>query len=279
MMYLRNHADIRTLCMLSFHTVCLGLMLLFSHRSMYVILLLSFLSFISCIIKHNHMHCTVFERNDLNGILGVWLALLTGTSSIGIIQAHNIRHHGALNSKEDFVRTDLVRFKSPLLNLCCFPFVSIVTMMKERESDFSYWRARDERRHRQILREVYAIWILVSLIALHSVSDAVLILLLPWLIAQIFLVAVNYLQHDACDTDSELLHSRNVTGRIMNWFFFNNGFHTAHHLKPGLHWSKLPEYHFNVLEDAMPSRLNYRSLFGLIWHNYIRWEGAKSGSN
>ncbi|HEV2852180.1 MAG TPA: fatty acid desaturase [Thermoanaerobaculia bacterium] len=35
---------------------------------------------------------------------------------------------------------------------------------------------------------------------------------------------------------------------------FNSGYHTAHHVKPGLHWSRLPEFH-RQLRDRIPAEL------------------------
>jgi beta-carotene hydroxylase len=35
---------------------------------------------------------------------------------------------------------------------------------------------------------------------------------------------------------------------------FNSGYHTAHHVNPGLHWSRLPEFH-HQLRDRIPAEL------------------------
>jgi fatty acid desaturase len=64
-----------------------------------------------------------------------------------------------------------------------------------------------------------------------------------WAIGTLFFLGVNLLQHDGCEPDSAVDHSRDFTSGFMNFFFFNGGYHTAHHLKPGMHWSRLPEAH------------------------------------
>ena len=47
-------------------------------------------------------------------------------------------------------------------------------------------------------------------------------------------------------------HSRNHIGRVLNWCLFNNGFHTAHHMRPGLHWSELPDFHREIAANIHP---------------------------
>jgi beta-carotene hydroxylase len=88
--------------------------------------------------------------------------------------------------------------------------------------------------------------------------------MMPWLGAQLMLVGVNLLQHQDCDIDSEYNHSRNVTGFPANWILLNNGYHTAHHLRPSLHWSLLPEYHRHHVVPKIDPALDHRSFIGLL---------------
>src|SRR5207248_11772882 len=73
------------------------------------------------------------------------------------------------------------------------------------------------------------------------------------------ILAINHVQHDGCDPDSTYNHSRNFVGRWLNWWVFNNGYHTAHHLRPGLHWSQLPALHAEI-RDCIDPTLERRSL-------------------
>ena len=71
------------------------------------------------------------------------------------------------------------------------------------------------------------------------------------------------------DPASELDHSRNVTGRLINWLVLNNGFHTAHHLRPALHWSLLPELHRTRVAPGIRPGLSDRSLMVAIWRQFV----------
>lgn len=188
----------------------------------------------------------------------------SGQPPTGIITAHNERHHGHPDSDRDFVRTSLVKSRWNIINLLVFPFLSVATMIREKPDDLARWRLSRPAIFRQALRErgvFYAA--LVVLLALDW-RATLLFLMLPWLIAQLSLVAVNLLQHQDCDTGSEYDHSRNVTGALANWILLNNGYHTALHLRPSKHWSLLPEFHRRQVVPRIDPALDHPTFTGLL---------------
>jgi fatty acid desaturase len=74
----------------------------------------------------------------------------------------------------------------------------------------------------------------------------------PYLITLV--ARLGYDQHAGLDLDDHLNASRNIESRFYNLVTFNSGYHTAHHVKPGLHWSKLPEFHRQI-RDGIPAEL------------------------
>ena len=56
------------------------------------------------------------------------------------------------------------------------------------------------------------------------------------------------------DAHDHLTASRNRAGHLYNRLTFNSGYHTAHHLRPGLHWSQLPRFHQEI-GDRIPAPL------------------------
>jgi fatty acid desaturase len=59
----------------------------------------------------------------------------------------------------------------------------------------------------------------------------------------------------------------------------NNGYHTAHHMFPAAHWSKLRTIHVRVIAPQLNSALNERSLWLCIWRRFILgkgWKGARA---
>jgi fatty acid desaturase len=72
---------------------------------------------------------------------------------------------------------------------------------------------------------------------------ALLFYLVPQQFALFTIQIFNYVQHIDCEQGSEWNHSRNFVSPLLNALLFNNGYHTVHHLKPGVHWSAIPALH------------------------------------
>jgi len=67
-----------------------------------------------------------------------------------------------------------------------------------------------------------------------------------------WLLGSNYFQHAHCNDDSEFDYARNFTG-LVNVFWMNIGFHTAHHDNPRAHWSTLRKIHQENQDNVDPS--------------------------
>jgi fatty acid desaturase len=78
----------------------------------------------------------------------------------------------------------------------------------------------------------------------------------------------NYVQHVGCDHDSTDNHSRNFTGRAMNWLVFEAGYHTVHHEHPGIHWSAYPALHGWRAARIAP-HLNQQTIFRYCFERYL----------
>lgn len=261
---LRHRADLRTLGFVVLALVLLGGAWSGLLRHPVALAGSWLMAFVCCIIAHNHMHQPVFYGRFWNGMFQLMLMFGSGQPPTGIITAHNERHHVHPDSESDFVRTSLVGSRWNFVNLLVFPFLSVAAMMREKPNDLSRWRISRPRLYRQAVLERSVFYVaLVSLAALDWRST-LLFLVLPWLGAQLALVGVNLLQHQDCDTTSEYDHSRNVTGFVANWILLNNGFHTAHHLRPSLHWSLLPDYHRRQVVPRINPALDHRSFTGLL---------------
>jgi fatty acid desaturase len=82
----------------------------------------------------------------------------------------------------------------------------------------------------------------------------VLVYVIPWYLLNCFISRyIDYLNHYGCDEQSADIFSR-ANNSLSGWFNYttnNFGFHTAHHLRPGAHWTELPDIHQKVA-DKIP---------------------------
>jgi beta-carotene hydroxylase len=227
------------------------------------------LAFIACIIKHNHIHCRTFTSHRWNRALEFLLGFCTGQSTAAIIPVHNERHHAHNHTEEDFVRSSLVNFRWNWVNLLVFPFAVVRLVHQNKSADIARWRAEKPGLYRRVQQERLAVLALFLLLLAANWKATLLYVGLPWVFGQWGIVTINLLQHQGCNHTSEYDHSRNITGRFINWLFLNNGFHTAHHLHPTLHWSRLAERHHQQIEPHIRPELNQPSLWKSIWHQFF----------
>src|SRR5262249_41849356 len=102
-------------------------------------------------------------------------------------------------------------------------------------------RQRDFRRQ-YVMEQVFAFG-LTGLLLVNDFWTTVFFIMIPQLWGARGILRINLIQHDRCDTSSEWNHSRNFVGGWFNWIMCNNGYHTIHHNRAGVHWSQLAELH------------------------------------
>jgi fatty acid desaturase len=229
-----------------------------------------YLAFVACIINHNHQHHHTFAQPILNRVFGVLISLAMGMPATAVVAIHNQNHHAHNNTDRDHSRASRVRTPWNWLNLVLFPFLVIPTFLASatRRRLVNGWRRHHPWRYRQLRLEGLVFYPTAAVLLVLRPLDTLIYLCIPYLFGQWLIVASNHLQHVGCDPDSDYNHSRNCTSRLANWWFFNNGYHTAHHLRPDLHWARLPEFH-NEIRSRIDPRLDRCSLLLTLWELYV----------
>lgn len=273
MRVLRHSSDVRSMAFVAATLVLLALQWSGACRNAWLFCLSCGLVFACAVINHNHQHHPTFVHRLCNRVFGVLLSWCIGTPATAIVPMHNWNHHVHNNTRDDCVRTSQVQFRWNLLNLLLFPFVALLGYRQIRSQGLRDWRVTHPRLYRQLRLERLTLYAGLAVLLVLRPLETLTYLGCPFVFGQWAIVAINLVQHDGCNPESTHDHSRNFSGRPLNWWLFNNGFHTAHHLRPGLHWSALPGFHQHIRAQIDPE-LERRSLALALLQFYV-WPGVR----
>ena len=234
-----------------------------------MVMLLCVLSFLCAIIIHNTVHVPIFRSKDANKVFQVILSLSYGHAVSAYVPGHNFSHHQNTQSASDDIRTDKLRFRWNFLNQLLFFFVVSGDIIKgEIRFAKRTWKEKPSWFNQYMLELVIVMGLKIALLIINW-KLAVLYIIIPHQYAVWGIVSTNYWQHDGCDETHEYNHSRSFTSKGLNWFTFNNGYHGAHHLKPGVHWSLLPAFHNEMIAPHLHPNLNRKYLVPYLWTTCI----------
>jgi fatty acid desaturase len=278
---LRHRADRRTLGLAGAHLGLVAAALGAAHGgapawSLALLAALVALSaFVQLISVHNAMHAPVFWRKAHNRLWQAALSICIAYPVSIYVPVHNLSHHLGLQTPRDVLRTTEVRHRWNLANLVHHMAMGTAHLHLLHVAYLRRMRATHPRWLVQVGWEALAVGVYLGALAFAFGPLAMLgLVLAPAIAGQWLMVGFGYVQHDGCDHDSAYNHSRNFTSPILNWFICDNGFHTGHHNRPGLHWSLGKEAHARDVVPQMDPRLDERSLARYLWRTF-GWPGKR----
>jgi len=210
----------------------------------------------------------MWKNKVLNQITDCWLTLLYGFPIFGWIPTHLQNHHLHTNKEEDYTKTYAYSEKNNLWTLLRYPSHSGGVQQKAIRKYLKKLRTQNRARFSKHIVEVVVLVVYLLVCFLIDWKSALMFVFIPQQIALNSVLFFNYIQHIHADENSDFNHSRNITGWALNAFLFNNGYHTAHHLKPHLHWSRLPAFHREI-ESKIDPRLNEKSILLFLVRQYL----------
>ncbi|GAB4216175.1 MAG: hypothetical protein OHK0013_42390 [Sandaracinaceae bacterium] len=283
---LRYSADIRTLAFVGTYYLLVAAAIALPLTGLAVpwwvtalhVVSLCFLSFFCAVITHNTIHSPVFKSRTLNRIFQIVLSPSYGHPVSAYVPGHNLSHHKFTQTPKDRMRTDKLRFRWNLLNQLLFMFYVGPAIFKDNAEFVKLMKVKNPAWYRQFLAELsfYGLFLVSTLVGflltnawLDAVWKWVVFVVLPHQYAAWGIMGINFVQHDGTDPDHKYNHSRNFTGKVVNWFTFNNGYHGIHHEHPGLHWSLAPEVHAKEYAPHIDPRLDQRSLLVYLFRQFV----------
>ena len=273
---LRHRADRRALCFALAHLMIVTATIAWfasvsSWSCVFVSMpLLAASAFVQLISTHNAMHSPIFRSKRLSRAWQCALSICIGYPVSVYVPVHNLSHHIGLQTPRDILRTTEVRHRSNLLNLVHHMVMGTVHLHLLHLAYLATMRRSRPRWFAQVCWETLAVTVYFTAISVVVGPLAMLVLVFaPAVIGQLLMVGFGYVQHDGCDADSEYNHSRNFISPVFNWFICDNGYHTAHHNRPGLHWSLGKAAHERDVVPHMHPALVERSLVRYLWWAFV----------
>jgi len=221
------------------------------------------------VAQHNHTHLFFWRSRALNRLTDLWLSVLQGSPTFVFYPTHIAEHHRYNGGPLDLTSpSHFGGHHTHLKGYLLHPFQAlnaikllIASYVKRRWAQGDRWPVIE-------LAVIALSWLILLNL---DPRRCLLLILLPQLHSAHWLLGANYLQHAHPSAPDEALgeraYTRNFTG-WMNYFWFNIGYHSAHHENGKLHWSELPKRHAE-LRDDIPPQLIEPSMAGYMIRTYL----------
>lgn len=207
-----------------------------------------------CAWNHHHQHTMTFHAKPLNRILEFFYALHTGVTTNLWVLHHVLGHHkNFLDQSRD--ESAWQRANGTPMNALEYSLTIAGT---------AYYRGYQvskqfPRAQRDFVLYAALTVIGVAILCWFRFVPALFVFVVPMAISLLFTAWVTYDHHSGLDTDDPFHASYNNTNRLFNLLTGNLGYHTAHHYRQGLHWSKLPELHEEIKHRIPPELMRNAS--------------------
>lgn len=194
-----------------------------------------------CSFNHHHQHVPVFYPAWANRLLEIIYALHTGVTSQAWVLHHSLGHHvNYLDQEKDESRWQ----RKDGSTMAEFEYSMDVTLTAYPRA----WQvaARYPRQRRLfVAMALISLAVVVALVAYRPIPGLFIFVLAPAF--SLFGTAwATYCHHAGRSTETHFVACNNILQSFYNKATGNLGYHTAHHYKPGVHWSQLPQLHDDI---------------------------------
>jgi fatty acid desaturase len=193
------------------------------------------------------------------------VAPLFGMFPSGFYAHHVVMHHPENNSGRDLTCTmsyqrdslmDFLRYFGKFLSTVLYELVAYL------------WRRKRYRLARVVVIVECSNFAIVLLVAWFNWQAALAVFVVPFYVATFALACTNWTEHAFIDHAApQNIYRNSITclNTIYNRIGFNDGYHTGHHLKPGLHWTQMPQ-------EFLKDRATYASERAIVFDRIYYFE-------
>ncbi|MEE9445204.1 MAG: fatty acid desaturase [Cocleimonas sp.] len=209
--------------------------------------------------NHHHQHLFTFRNTPLNRVLEFFYALHTGVTTHLWRLHHVLGHHlNFLDQEKDESRWK--RKNGKKMGVIEYTLNVAIT---------AYPRGYGVgKKHPKQLKPfvIYTAitFLIVAFLLWYKPVAGFFLFALPMVTSLLFTTFVTYDHHSGLDTQNEFEASYNNENTLFNILTGNLGYHTAHHHKMGVHWSRLPNLH-ETIADKIPAELFRKSILTRVF--------------
>lgn len=219
-----------------------------------------------CAFNHHHQHVSTFHYAFVNRLLELVYVLQTGVSSQAWVLHHSLGHHlHYLDQKLDESRWQ--RDDGTRMGEWEYSWVTTITAYPRA---WAVGAKFPRQRKIFLVMGLISLAMMAALVAYKPFNGFMLFVFVPF--GMLFGTALaTYNHHSDRGLENDFVACNNIVQPFYNALTGNLGYHTAHHHKPGMHWSKLPALHAELV-GKMPKE-TFREP-GVPW----RWFGKSQWS-
>jgi fatty acid desaturase len=197
-----------------------------------------------CAWNHHHQHVPTFESTLLNRALELVYGLQTGITSHTWVLHHVVGHHMDYLDQD----RDESRWRARDGRVMGVVEYSLEVALTAYPRAYEVSKRFPRFRGPFLRMGALTLAVVVGLVGYRPIP-ALFVFVLPMIVSLVLTSWATHSHHSGKPTSDHLLASNNILHRGYNVLTGNLGYHTAHHVRPGLHWSKLPELHAKLEAD------------------------------
>jgi fatty acid desaturase len=208
--------------------------------------------------NHHHQHVPTFRFTALNRMLELSYALHTGMTTNAWLLHHVLGHHqNFLDQSKDESRWK--RLDGQPMGILEYTLSVAFTAYPRAYRVGKRFPAHQAR----FLGYTALTALLVASLVAYKPFAGIMLFVMPMICSLLYTAWVTYDHHSGLDTHDQFHASYNNLNKAFNRLTGNLGYHTAHHHKQGVHWSKLPELHAKI-EHRIPAHLYRQSTYARV---------------
>ncbi len=204
--------------------------------------------------NHHHQHVNVFRSRVLNRVYDVVLALQTGVGPYTWVLHHNLGHHLNYLNQPPCANPDESHWTRSDGSQMGRLEYTLHTFFHHQVDVYRIGLRHPHLLRRYLLMKVPC-YALIAAGLYYNPLGYLLVFIVPSLLTLLHTCYATYEHHAGHPATDHVEASVNREHSLFNYLTCNLGLHTAHHMQPGLHWSKLPELHASIRPRIPASQL------------------------